>query len=188
MVKKKQSELFEDIKEEEVQEELKKEVSKELSPEEPDDNKSDLTPEVKIKKPRKKRVISEAQKEVLRNNLKRGRETALKNRQRKAQLNKIKKKKDLDDQEELILNDLQSRKQASKQRSELEQEITDLKNKLKSKVTVETNPKLEISNEKLPEIKEEEIEAYPESPPPAPKPKPITIPKRRKAKRFILNY
>ena len=143
MVKKKQTELFEGIKEEEVQEESKKEVSNELPPEKPDDNKSDLTPEIKVKKPRKKRVISEAQKEILRENLKKGRQTALKNRQRKAQLNKIKKKKDLDEQEEIILTDLQSRKQASKQRSELEQEIADLKNKLNSKVKVESNPKLE---------------------------------------------
>jgi hypothetical protein len=48
-------------------------------------------PVAPIKKERKKRVLTEEQKERLRENLKRGRETSLANRQRKKKLKEIEK-------------------------------------------------------------------------------------------------
>jgi hypothetical protein len=79
---------------------------------------------VQEKKPRKKRVMTEEQKEKLREQLKKGRETAMKNRQKKAlgrKIDKEKKEKELD--EKIATNILGKNKH--------EDDIEDLKNQIK---------------------------------------------------------
>jgi hypothetical protein len=76
------------------------------------------------KKQRKKRVMTEEQKEKLREQLKKGRETAMKNRQKKAlgkKIDKEKKEKELD--EKIATNILG--------KSKHEDDIEDLKNQIK---------------------------------------------------------
>ena len=62
-------------------------------------NSEDRGIEEKPKKQRKKRVLTEEQKEALRRNLEKGRKTALLNRQRKAAAKKVQKEKELEEQE-----------------------------------------------------------------------------------------
>ena len=54
------------------------------------------------KKVRKKRELTEEAKQKLRDQLKKGRETALKNRQKKALVNKIKRKEKDEENDKLI--------------------------------------------------------------------------------------
>ena len=77
-----------------------------------------------VKKPRKKRVMTEEQKEKLREQLKKGRETAMKNRQKKALGRKIDK-----EQKEKELDEKIATKILGKNKHE--DDIEDLKNQIK---------------------------------------------------------
>ena len=87
---------------------------------------AETEPAVKAKPVKKKRVLTEEQKERLRNQLKKGRETSLANRKKRAQLKKIdKEEKNKADDEKIF--------QAMKKKlrpSELERENAELKKQL----------------------------------------------------------
>tara|TARA_R110000772_G_scaffold39937_3_gene93677 strand:+ start:423 stop:1022 length:600 start_codon:yes stop_codon:yes gene_type:complete len=98
MAKKKQSELFEQTEEEmeEVEEEEVEEVE---------------APPPPAKKPRKKRVLTEEQKEKLRENLKKGREKSLETRRRNKQLKSMDKDKAKDAKDAELYDHLKAKKE-----------------------------------------------------------------------------
>lgn len=104
------------------------------TPESPKDEHSIPVPEpvteTKAKKPRKKRVMTEEQREAMKANLAKGRATALANRQRKAQVKKIKKQTEVDEQEKLIVEHAkkkQSNKNANEELEKLRAELAAIK-------------------------------------------------------------
>ena len=99
------------------------------------------------KKPKKKRVLTDEQKEVLKANLKKGRETALKNRQKKALLNKIDKKDEEQAKDEKIAKHVLGK-------NPIEMEITELKEQIK---------KSDNEIKKLKSIPEEIIQSEPDT-------------------------
>lgn len=147
------NELFEaDAVELEVEEPIEQEV--EEKPVEPVEEKVEPEPEpVKpAKKPRKKRELTEEQKERLRENLKRGRETSLANRKRKAKLKQIEKEEKISIDDEKIFQSLKKKMGAD----DLEKENTKLRAEL-----------LELRKEK------EKRAKAPPPPEPEPKPEPV---------------
>ena len=100
MAKKKQSELFEQTEEEmEEVEEEEEEVEEVEAPPPP------------AKKPRKKRVLTEEQKEKLRENLKKGREKSLETRRRNKQLKSMDKDKAKDAKDAELYEHLKAKKE-----------------------------------------------------------------------------
>jgi len=65
------------------------------------------------KRDKRKRQLTDAQKEKLRENLKRGRETALANRRRKAKLRAIEKEEKITADEQKLLDALEKKKEKS---------------------------------------------------------------------------
>jgi len=102
MGKKKQSELFEQTEEEmeEVEEEEVEEVEE-----------VEEAPPPPAKKPRKKRILTEAQKEKLRENLKKGREKSLETRRRNKQLKSMDKDKARDAKDAELYEHLKAKKE-----------------------------------------------------------------------------
>jgi len=103
MGKKKQSELFEQTEEEmeEVEEEEVEEV---------EEVEEEVAPPP-AKKPRKKRILTEAQKEKLRENLKKGREKSLETRRRNKQLKSMDKDKARDAKDAELYEHLKAKKE-----------------------------------------------------------------------------
>ncbi len=124
-----------------------------------------------VKKQKKKRVRTEAELQRLRDNLARGRATALKNRQRNAQLKKIKKSQQLKEEEALILEELQKKKESLKTKDTLRDEIESLRRELEQ----QKKPKKVIQRI----VEEEEIEEPP---------KIIKVKKPKKAKKQKIIY
>ena len=165
---------------------------------------------VQEKKPRKKRVMTEEQKEKLREQLKKGRETAMKNRQKKAlgrKIDKEEKEKELDkkiatkilgknkheddiENLKLEIKELRASQGNSQEVKQLREELKELKlginqeiEKAKSrfKVTKVEEPPEKKSNVKL-EVTEKPEPEKPreEKPIEAPPPKPLKVFSTRK--------
>ena len=118
MAKKKQSELFEQTEEEmeEVEEEEVEEVE---------------APPPPAKKPRKKRVLTEEQKEKLRENLKKGREKSLETRRRNKQLKSMDKDKAKDAKDAELYEHLKAKKEkVSREKKSAVSENESLKKRL----------------------------------------------------------
>ncbi len=87
-----------------------------------------------VKKKKAKRVISDAQREKLKQNLAKGRATSLANRQKKAQLRKIKKEEESKADDEKIFQSLKKKLQPDVLKGEndtLKKELEILKNEMK---------------------------------------------------------
>jgi hypothetical protein len=150
---------------------------------------------------RKKREMTEAELERLRANLKKGRETALKNRQKRALANRLDKQERDKQRDEKIAKHLMGESTENEKISELKEEIKTLKSEggnadeikdLKSQIKIltdvlqgvidKTNSKPEPKKDepkKEPEpVKKEEPENYKleVTPTPTPQPKPIVNP------------
>ena len=83
---------------------------------------------------KKKRVLSEQQREKLLANLKKGRETALLNRQKKAYVKKqVRKEKDQEIEDKIIKNVMQ-KKEAQPQKAEITKDYSDEINTLKNEI------------------------------------------------------
>jgi hypothetical protein len=168
-----EKELFEndavELEVEEPIEEVKEEVEpvEEVEPEpEPEPTPE---PEKPAKKPRKKRELTEAQKERLRENLKRGRETSLANRKKKAKLKQIEKEEKISIDDEKIFQSLKKKMGAA----DLENENA----KLRAELFELRKEKEKRAEKKKVTIKEPEPE--PEMEEVAPEPvKPIKIVKK----------
>jgi len=133
---------------------------------------SEVAVEKPAKKTRKKRVLTEEQKERLREQLKVGRLTALRNRQKRAKLKKIEQEQKVNEEEAKLSAYLQKKQQKEQALSELEalrKELAQLKAAQKSKPT-----KVEVVSEdtKSPEEPKKVIEK--------PKLENHTIPKEKK--------
>ena len=140
------------------------------TPESPKDEHSIPVPEpvteTKAKKPRKKRVMTEAQREAMKANLAKGRATALANRQRKAQVKKIKKQTEVDEQEKLIVEHAkkkQSNKNANEELEKLRAELAAIKAERvaeKKQKPVKPVEVVEPPKEKKPVVVKEEQENH----------------------------
>jgi DNA repair exonuclease SbcCD ATPase subunit len=109
--------------------------------------------EPKEKMVRKKKEMSAERKAVILEQLKRGRETARKNRQKKALANKITKQKERVKIDDVIKQEITTENNTDDKLTKLQKEIEELKNK----IGVFTQPKLEMKIEKL-EQKKEKLE------------------------------
>jgi myosin heavy subunit len=158
----------------------------------PSDDEGEKTPtpapvpvveEVKpIKKVRKKRVLTEEQKEKLKANLAKGRATSLANRQRKAKLKEIEKLEKVTEQDKKIKKHIEEKEKKARTNDNYEAEIAELKRQLAAKP--KTMPKIEEEEpvvnkvvKRKPKAKVSEppapvaIEPAPASEPPAPRKK-----------------
>jgi len=149
--------------------------------------KAEVEEPVKTEKKKKpKRVISEEQKQRLRENLAKGRATSLANRKKKAQLRKIKKEEDSKADDEKIFRSLKKKLEPDALKGEnesLKKELEILKNEMKSMREAKPKPapkqKL-IQVLETPEVIERPIkdrreamkpeEVIEEAPPPPPPP------------------
>jgi len=117
-------------------------------------------PEEPVKKVRKKRVLSEEQKERLRAQLKKGRETSLANRRKKKQLTEMAKEKQKEAKDEELMKHLESKKlkgNLAKENERLKLKLKDLESRQERK-RPDTPPKKEPEPEpikKMVTIKEE---------------------------------
>ena len=118
------------------------------------DDKADAPPSVAevvakvdtIKKTKKKRVLSEAEKERLKANLAKGRATSLANRRKKAQLKKIALEEKSKEEDERIFQAYKKKRKPK----ELEDENDSLKKQLADlKLQMETSKKREVDPEKI---------------------------------------
>jgi len=135
-----------------------------------------------IKKVRKKRVLTEEQKEKLKANLAKGRATSLANRQRKAKLKEIEKLETVTAQDKKIKAHIEQKEKKARSNDNYEAEIAELKRQLAAKP--KTMPKIEEEEpvvnkvvKRKPKAKVSEppapvaIEPAPASEPPAPRKK-----------------
>lgn len=101
-------------------------------------------PVVKVDKRRgkRKKPISEEQRQRLCDNLARGRAKALETRRKNAQLKKIEKEDKLNEKEEKLLNALNKKKDKSRDNDDLLKKIADLEKKLLEK---ESKPEPKVS-------------------------------------------
>ena len=124
------------------------------------------------KKPRKKRVLSEQDKERLRQNLKVGRQTALANRQKKALINKALKKEKEEEDDKFLAEKILKKKDNNEETFNLmKSELNELREELKK-----MKEKPEPPKPKTPEpiIEPEPIKLKIEPEPPKPKtPEPV---------------
>ena len=137
-------------------------IEEEPEPEpEPIEEEPEPEPEPEPVKPaKKKRVLTEEQKERLRENLKRGRLTSLANRKKKAQLRKIEKEKQTAEDDAKIFEALKKKLKPS--------ELEDENSKLKAELA-ELRASMSKKNESpKPEPTPEKTEKKPEPPKPAP--------------------
>jgi len=94
---------------------------------------SPVEPEKPVKKARKKRVLTEEQKEKLKANLAKGRATSLANRQRKAKLKEIEKLEKVTEQDKKIKKHIEEKEKKSRSNDNYEAEIAELKRQLAAK-------------------------------------------------------
>jgi len=94
---------------------------------------SPVEPEKPVKKARKKRVLTEEQKEKLKANLAKGRATSLANRQRKAKLKEIEKLETVSAQDKKIKAHIEAKEKKSRSNDNYEAEIAELKRQLAAK-------------------------------------------------------
>lgn len=145
-------ELFEEEVKEEAPVEIEVEERKE---EEVKDIEEVVEKPVKMAPVKKKRVVTEAQKAKLIENLKRGRETSLANRKKKAKLNELAK------QEKMVEDDHKI--------------FEALKRKLKPKELEDENAMLKKELAELKSAKKAEIKERPKTPAPEPEPEPEVV-------------
>lgn len=126
------------------------------------ENPDSVEPPTKTKKP-KKEMSAERKKTIL-EQLKRGRETALKNRQKKALAKRIEKQKVQEKVDHLIKEEITYANGQNSELTELKRDLKDLKEMLKAQ---KHRPDLEMKIEKA-EIKKE-IKKEPKPEPPRPK-------------------
>ena len=98
-----------------------------------------------VKKARKKRVMTEEQKEKLKANLAKGRATSLANRQRKAKLKEIEKLETVTAQDKKIKKHIEEKEKKARSNDNYEEEIAELKRQLAEKP--KTMPKIEEEEE-----------------------------------------
>lgn len=140
--------------------------------------------ETPVKKVRKKRILTEEQKEKLKANLAKGRATSLANRQRRAKLKEIEKLETVTAQDKKIKKHIEEKEKKSRSNDNYEAEIAELKRQIASKP--KTMPKIEEeepANKVIKPKKKVSFESEPvvaEKPPtPAPTPAPEPRKKRR---------
>jgi hypothetical protein len=138
-----------------------------------DDDKITSLPDMgltKKGKPRKKRApLSEARKEQLRQQLKRGRETSALKRQKTAQAKKILKKDHDEKVDEVLRQDLMKKSKPSKEALELDElrkELAELKKPKEVKVVKFEEPEIVYVEDKI--TKPDSPDPIPDSPPPPP--------------------
>lgn len=85
------------------------------------------------KKPRKKKELTEEQKQKLRDQLKKGREKALENRRKNALVKKIQKKEKDEERDEIIATKILKKKKNNEELEEMKNEIAELKKLLQAK-------------------------------------------------------
>lgn len=107
------------------------------------------TPEPVVKKKKAKRVLTEEQKERLRAQLKKGRETSLANRKRKAQLKKIDKEDKHKADDEKLYKAMEAKMRASK----LEQENAELKRQLEAFKNARVEVPVSVKSKKVKKAK-----------------------------------
>lgn len=144
-MKKKQSELFE----EEIEEEI--EVAEEVVVPEV----ADIEDVVKPKKVRKKRVLTEIQKEKLRENLKKGREKSLETRRRNKELKNMKKDKTKEAEDDELLKHLTEKKE---KKTIVKNTIVSENEALKKRLDEMEERFSSMNSKKLSSIKEDETE------------------------------
>ena len=156
----KKEEIFEEPKEEleEIDKKVKGRKGKKVKVvEEEIEEPKPIEKKVKAKKPRK--AVSPNTKARLLQNLAKGRATSLANRQRKAKLKAIEKSKKLKDEEEIILKDLQAKKESLRDKDDLKREIEELRKQLAQKKEEPVEEKVKpIKKKKKKIIIEEESE------------------------------
>ena len=151
-------ELFEEEVKEEVPVEIEvaSVIDKERKEEEVKDIEEVVEKPVKMAPVKKKRVVTEAQKAKLIENLKRGRETSLANRKKKAKLNELAK------QEKMVEDDHKI--------------FEALKRKLKPKELEDENAMLKKELQELKAMKKAEVkQERPKTPAPEPEPEPEVV-------------
>ena len=163
---------------EEKEEVFEEKAVKEVAPAEIKDVERKPEPEVKdieevVEEPvkmapvkKKKRVLTDAQKAQLAENLKKGRETSLANRKKKAKLNEIAKQEKMVENDNKIFEALKRKlkpKELEDENAMLRKELEELRSSKKAEVK-EERPKTPAPEERKPEKKEPEL------------PKPITKP------------
>lgn len=176
--------LFEGIAENEVIEEPKKEPVKKKTKKvkEVVEDKEPLLPDIEDtvvtpKKVKKKRVLTPEQKERLLENLKRGRETSLAKRKKKAQLRKIEKEEASYQEDEKIFQALKKKqrpKELETENAKLKEELAALKLSMSKPKEEKKAPQKLIQVTETPKLIEthenkvvKKVEK-PKSPPPAP--------------------
>lgn len=130
----------------------------------PEPEQTEVKTEVKKKKA--KRVISEEQRQKLKENLARGRATSLANRQKKAKLKKIKKEEESKAEDEKIFESLKKKLQPDVLKGENEA----------------LKKELEMLRSEMRSMKERKVER-PSTPPPTSKPEKIQRPLKERKKR-----
>lgn len=136
------------------------------APAEPEQTEVKAEVKTEVKKKKAKRVISEDQRQRLKENLAKGRATSLANRQKKAKLKKIKKDEDSKADDEKIFESLKKKLQPDVLKGEndaLKKELETLRSEMRS-------------------MKERKVER-PSTPPPQPTPEKIQRPLKERKKR-----
>jgi hypothetical protein len=175
-------ELFEENVKVEVKEEKQREETPTPTPEsEPDlpEPEEVIEKPKKEKKPRKKRVLTDAQKEQLKANLAKGRATSLANRKKKKKLKDIAKEEKTIEEDTKIFENLKKKltsKQIAEENDKLKSELAELK------ATMSKPKKAERVPTPVPHTENKKVEA---PPPPMP-----VIPEKKvlsgKQKRMML--
>jgi hypothetical protein len=126
---------------------------------------------------KKKRVLTDAQKAQLSENLKKGRETSLANRKKKAKLNEIAKQEKMVEEDTRIFENLKKKlkpKELEDENALLKKELAELRAMKKAEVK-EERPKTPAPEERKPEEKKAEL------PKPIAKPAGMTTRQKMKA-------
>jgi hypothetical protein len=176
------NEIFEKIDEKpKVKVEIPESAPLESIDEEPDKTEN-KTETAKVEKPkRKKRVLTEEQKEKLRENLKKGRETSLARRRKKAQLKKIDKEEKSKADDEKIFKALKKKLQPAELEDEnksLKKQLEELKLQL-SKPKKESRAKLGPKTATIDDSEDEQVHALPDTAPPKKVHAPPAPPKKK---------
>ena len=148
------------------------------------------TVEVAPKKTKKKRVLTDEEKERLKQNLAKGRATSLANRRKKAQLKKIALEEKSKDEDEKIFQAYKKKRKPAELMDEnesLKKQLAEMKMQMESSKKQEIIKPIKVKEKREPKVKTAETEDSDDEPAPKKTAKPVTpAPKKEMTKREIM--
>tara|TARA_R110000824_G_scaffold6730_5_gene31059 strand:+ start:779 stop:1366 length:588 start_codon:yes stop_codon:yes gene_type:complete len=148
------------------------------------------TVEVAPKKTKKKRVLTDEEKERLKQNLAKGRATSLANRRKKAQLKKIALEEKSKDEDEKIFQAYKKKRKPAELMDEnesLKKQLAEMKMQMESSKKQEIIKPVKVKEKREPKVKTAETEDSDDEPAPKKTAKPVTpAPKKEMTKREIM--